>query len=176
MFHLVTGGSASGKSSFAEQQILNFGEDENRIYIATMIPGSDPENARRIEKHRKRREDMNFRTIECYTGLLHADVPKGSTVLLDCMSNLVANEMFTSDLGGIHTIEAVLLGMDHLISTAKNVVVVTNEIFSSGVEYGQTTRIYMQFLGSINQELARWADQVTEVVYGIPVTIKKVGP
>lgn len=174
MFHLVTGGSASGKSAFAEQQILDFGEDEQRVYIATMIPGDDPENASRIAKHRKRREDMHFQTIECYTGLLHADVPEGSTVLLDCLSNLVANEMFTSELGGIHSVEAVLLGMDHLIKTAKNVVVVTNEIFSSGVEYSQTTRIYMQFLGSINQELARWADQVTEVVYGIPVTVKKV--
>lgn len=174
MFHLITGGASSGKSLYAEQQILTFGETENRIYIATMIPGNDPENARRIEKHQKRRENLHFTTLECYTRLSQLQIPEGSTVLLDCMSNLVANELFTSNMGGIHTVEAVLNGIEHLLKHAKNLVVVTNEIFSSGVEYGQATRIYMQFLGSINQEMARLADVVTEVVYGIPVHFKQV--
>ena len=34
---LVTGGSGSGKSAFAEDQVVAFGEAE-RIYIATMFP------------------------------------------------------------------------------------------------------------------------------------------
>ena len=35
MIHLITGGSGSGKSRYAEQQILELGEGR-RIYLATM--------------------------------------------------------------------------------------------------------------------------------------------
>ena len=37
MLTLVTGGSGSGKSAFAEDRVLSFG-DAQRIYIATMHP------------------------------------------------------------------------------------------------------------------------------------------
>lgn len=37
MMILVTGGSGSGKSAFAEDQVVSFGEAE-RVYIATMFP------------------------------------------------------------------------------------------------------------------------------------------
>ena len=37
MMILITGGSGSGKSAYAEQKILEFGA-LNRIYIATMYP------------------------------------------------------------------------------------------------------------------------------------------
>ena len=37
MMHLVTGGSGSGKSAYAEQQVLAAG-DAPRYYIATMMP------------------------------------------------------------------------------------------------------------------------------------------
>ena len=37
MMVLVTGGSGSGKSAFAEDRVLSFG-DAKRVYIATMQP------------------------------------------------------------------------------------------------------------------------------------------
>ena len=51
-------------------------------------------------------------------------------------------------------------------------VIVTHEIFSDGVVYESQTRVYQEYLGAINQELAHQADRVTEVVYGIPVPVK----
>ena len=36
MFITVTGGSGSGKSAFAEQKIVEFGEGK-RLYVATMM-------------------------------------------------------------------------------------------------------------------------------------------
>ena len=47
--------------------------------------------------------------------------------------------------------------------------VVTNEIFSDGMEYSPETVQYQAFLGQINQEIAKMAGNVTEVVYGIPL-------
>lgn len=49
MMVLVTGGSGSGKSAFAEDKILSFGEGR-RIYIATMHP-YDEESHLRVRRH-----------------------------------------------------------------------------------------------------------------------------
>ena len=48
----------------------------------------------------------------------------------------------------------------------------TNEIFSDGIDYDSETMRYQSYLGQINSEMGRMADQVTEVVYGIPITVK----
>lgn len=51
-------------------------------------------------------------------------------------------------------------------------VVVSNEIFSDGMEYDAETMRYQQYLGKINQYIAAKADVVVEVVYGIPLVQK----
>ena len=80
MFHVVTGGSGSGKSAFAEQCILDC-QGNNRIYIATMYP-FDEESHRRIARHRAMRAEKKFTTIERYTDLEHLTIPQGADVLL----------------------------------------------------------------------------------------------
>ena len=57
MLTLVTGGSGSGKSAFAEDRVLSFG-DAQRIYIATMHP-FDEESHKRIERHQKMQEKVS---------------------------------------------------------------------------------------------------------------------
>ena len=170
MITLITGGSGSGKSAYAESVITGFGDFE-RIYIATMYP-FDEESHARIRRHRKMRAKKNFQTLECYTGLKKLKVPAGSCVLLECMSNLVANEMYREDGAGKETVPAVWSGVRHLAKTASNLVIVTNEIFSDGIDYDPETIRYQNYLGEINRKIASLADQVTEVVYGIPVRVK----
>ena len=82
MLTLVTGGSGSGKSAFAEDRVLSFG-DAQRIYIATMHP-FDEESHKRIERHQKMRAGKCFETVECYTGLKNVKLPAGCVVLLEC--------------------------------------------------------------------------------------------
>ena len=67
MIVLVTGGSGSGKSAFAEDRVLSFGE-ARRIYIATMYP-FDMESKKRISRHRNMRAGKGFETVERYTNL-----------------------------------------------------------------------------------------------------------
>ena len=143
MIHLVTGGSGSGKSAHAEQCILDFG-GTRRVYIATMQP------------------------------LKEVELEPGSDVLLECMSNLTANEIFDpSGAGKARAEEEILAGVSRLAHQARNLVLVTNEIFSDGYRYEEETMEYQRILGNINVRLAEMADCVTEVVYGIPVRIKK---
>lgn len=170
MITLVTGGSGSGKSAYAEDVLTGFGEFP-RIYIATMYP-FDEESKKRIIRHRNMRAKKNFTTIECYTGLRKLKIPEGCCVLLECMSNLVANEMFQEDGAKENTVSEILEGILELEKQAKELVIVTNEIFSDGMEYDTETKRYQNYLGTINQELAKRAKMVTEVVYGIPVLIK----
>ncbi len=166
---LVTGGSGSGKSAFAEETVLSFGEGR-RIYIATMYP-YDEESKKRVQRHRLMRADKKFETVECYTGLDRLDLPEDSTVLLECMSNLTANEMFMPEGAGEETAEAVLRGVETLLSRVKNLVIVTNEIFSEAALYEGDTVAYQKCLGEINCRLAAMADRAFEVVYGIPVPL-----
>lgn len=170
MMHVITGGSGSGKSAYAESQVKAAG-DGKRIYIATMIPYGE-EGRQRVLRHRKMREEKQFETLECYTSLHEITVPAGSIVLLECMSNLVANEVFEPDGAHERTIEAIMRGICHLREQAKHLFVVTNEVFSDGMEYDSETMRYLSYLGAVNQGLAGTADFVTEVVYGIPVQIK----
>ena len=67
MMILVTGGSGSGKSAFAEDCVLALGE-KKRIYIATMFP-FDEESKKRVARHRNMRKGKGFETVECYAGL-----------------------------------------------------------------------------------------------------------
>lgn len=171
MFIVVTGGSGSGKSAYAEEEIVNLGRGR-RIYIATMM-SFDEESQRRIARHRRMRADKHFETIECYTGLKHLTLPENSIVLLECMSNLAANEMFSPGGAGEYTADEVLRGICHLREQAKHLVVVTNEIFSDGYRYDPETERYRKYLGEINQAMGQMADRVVEVVYGIPLLHEK---
>ena len=58
MFHLITGGSGSGKSAYAESCIVGF-DGEKRIYIATMYP-FDAESHEGIRRHRDMRKEKKF--------------------------------------------------------------------------------------------------------------------
>ena len=67
MLTLVTGGSGSGKSEFAENLSVGY-KSENLIYIATMFP-YDNESLKKIERHKKMRENKNIKTIACFKDL-----------------------------------------------------------------------------------------------------------
>lgn len=109
MLHIVYGGSASGKSSYAEGLAVSMREGGRLLYIATMYPYKwntteiDPETMQRIERHRAMRADKGFDTVECYRHVEHIMAKRQDVLLLECMSNLLANEMYLepdSDDGG----------------------------------------------------------------------------
>ncbi|MCI8598285.1 MAG: bifunctional adenosylcobinamide kinase/adenosylcobinamide-phosphate guanylyltransferase [Lachnospiraceae bacterium] len=173
MFELIIGGSGSGKSEYAENLAMNLAREEYLplYYIATMLPYGE-EGKKRIERHQKLRAGKGFYTIECYVNLRRLVLPARGIVLLECLSNLTANEMFEDDGAKEQTTEAVLSGVSKVREGSRHLVVVTNDIFSDGITYDETTVRYQKYLGEANQRLAAMADQVTEVVCGIPLQLK----
>ena len=175
MFTLVIGGAASGKSEYAETLILCAGPMK-RTYIATMEP-LDRESRTRIARHRTLRAQKSFETVECYKNLEQLRLPGGGAVLLECVGNLVANELYSPGGAGADTEAAILRGIDALLSQCLvELVVVSNEIFSGGWDYGGDTLRYLRVLSSVNRALAARADQVVEVVCGQAVYYKGEGP
>ncbi len=171
MMILVTGGSGSGKSAYAEMRMSEC-RSLRKLYIATMYP-YDSESHERILRHRIMRSGRGFETVEKYTDIGSLLIPSSSSALLECMSNLTANEMFMEGGAGDETVECISKGILKLRNQLENLVVVTNEIFSESGKYLGDTRKYQKYLGEINTFLADAADEVYEVVYGIPVPIKR---
>ncbi len=180
MLHVITGGSASGKSAYAEAQAAAAPGGE-RYYVATMRPNGE-EGQRCVERHRAMRAGKGFFTLECYSHLAGLILPGEAsgdaearvrrTILLECISNLTANEQFTEGGGDHEILGRILGGVRRLRELSANVIVVTNEVFSDGIAYDDDTRRYLGILGRVNQELSLRADRVTEVVYGIPIALK----
>lgn len=169
MLILVSGGSGSGKSEFAESLVVSSGLSE-RVYLATMQVW-DEESVRRVERHRQMRAGKGFATLECPTGLDRLEVPAHSAALLEDLSNLSANEYFSADRDG--AFDRVLTGIQRAAARAELLVVVTNELFSDGVRYDPETAAYLELLAGLNRAIAAQADQVYEVVCGIPVAWKE---
>ena len=168
MFTLIIGGSASGKSEFAESVILA-SPHRPRLYIATMEP-FDEECRARIAGHRRMRAEKQFETVECYTSLSGLRLAGGGCALLECLGNLAANELYspvgagTTD-GALH---AILSGVDALLNQCEDLVVVSNETFTGGNRYAGETDDYLHLLADANRALARRADRVCEVICGLP--------
>ena len=165
MIVLITGGSGCGKSTWAEKLVASL-SGENRFYIATMQVYDD-ESVRRVARHRAQRADKGFTTIECEKDLASAGIPEGSTVLLEDLVNLMANEMFD---GG--NVERIVPALEALAKKCRHLVMVTNDVFSDGVTYAESTQAYLHQLAAINAKAAQLADCVVEVVYSIPLCVK----
>ena len=169
---MISGGSGSGKSAYAEECIVRMSQGLSRYYLATMQVYGE-EGRKKVERHREMRKEKGFVTIEQQTRLEDAvsriENPGKSSALLECMSNLVANEMFEEQGAHDRTVSEVTKGIENLLEQAAHVVIVTNEIFSDAVVFDEDMDSYLEYLGKINQAAAQRADEVVEVVYGIPV-------
>lgn len=177
MLILITGGSGSGKSAYAEKYLTGISKGCDMYYIATMQV-FDKEGEAKVERHRRMRSSRGFTTIEQPVEIgaaLQAMQPAaGRTALLECMSNLTANEMFsqTAVMDYRTVAEKILQGIGLLKGELTQLVIVTNNVFEDGISYDESTMEYIRALGSVNRRLAVLADQVIEVVAGIPVFIK----
>lgn len=171
MFTLIMGGSASGKSEYAESLILQSGHLP-RYYIATMQP-FDGECRARIARHRQMRAEKQFETIERYTGLSGLVLPERGDVLLECLGNLAANELYDpAGAGKDGALEAIVSGIDALLPQCRHLVAVSNEVCTDGGGYPEETEAYRRLLAGANRALAARADRVCEVVCGLPYCYK----
>lgn len=165
MLITIIGGAASGKSEFGENIAVKLGN--KKLYIATMQPFGN-EAQQKIKRHTELRETKGFQTVEKYNDLSELTLNNYDTVLLECVSTLLANEFFSST----NYFDKIINGIKHINQNSNNVIVITNKIFSDGVSYDEQTTSYMKAFGEINKSLFLLSDVVIEVVFGIPIFLK----
>lgn len=167
---LVIGGAGSGKSEFAEN-LCRSRKADHYIYLATM-QADDTESRKRIARHRRMRAGKSFETVEKSVRLEELVMPEHAGVLLECLSNLAANEMFSAGGRPENTGRVLFDSVMSVGRQADCLVVVTNQVFSDGIQYDTMTQQYQRELGIANRLLAEQAKQVYEVVCGIPICLK----
>ena len=177
MMVLVVGGSGSGKSSYAEKTAVSLAQSGMKKYYLATMQVFDDEGRKKVEKHRDLRNGKGFFTIEQPTRISNAleKMEDGDrTVLLECISNLMANQMFSEEkvMTEMQVAENVIRDIKMLKEQTNHFVVVSNNVFEDGITYDETTTKYIQVMGKINQKLAALADRVVEVTAGIPVILK----
>lgn len=161
---LILGPNGSGKSLFAEDLAVESGAP--LLYIATMVPQSE-ENHRRIQKHRLQRQGKGFQTAEIPWSLDTAPVTADTVVLLEDVSNLLANGMFQQGKTDADALAQILA----LAGRCRRLIAVSISGLSDEGYDGETAE-YIHALTRLNHALTQEARQVTEMQNGTPVTRK----
>lgn len=182
MLVLITGGSGSGKSLLAEKLVYRLAEKANKttakapVYVAAMIAGQDNESRVRIARHQQQRSQLGFVTREQPFNLEKLIEELDSPILLlECLSNLLANEMFLRTDYGLDYLSPVQAAetIDHALLRAEemceHLIVVSNEVFSDAMVFDESTDLYLKYLGWLNRRLAARAELAVEMVYGLPL-------
>lgn len=162
---LVIGGARSGKSRYAEELMRSF--QPPWVYVATAQPFDD-EMAARIGEHRARRGDQ-WRTLEAPLDLVDTlrTLSATSTALVDCLTLWLSNLMFAE-----RDIESEIQRLEQIVSTRKELILVSNEVGSGIVPDNALARRFRDFQGRLNQRMASQADRVVLVVAGLPMFLK----
>ncbi len=183
MKHLITGGARSGKSTFALDQALALAPDGPVGFIATAT-ALDDEMAERIRGHRAERDHRSI-TFEAPIDLGPAlSDPRPAVFIVDCLTLWCSNLMFLGssaefletrpDPAAFERRVSDLEGQ--LVACERPVFLVTNEVGLGLVPPDPISRLYRDWLGRVNQRVARIADRVTLMVSGVPLVIKSGHP
>ncbi|MDR1962836.1 MAG: bifunctional adenosylcobinamide kinase/adenosylcobinamide-phosphate guanylyltransferase [Planctomycetaceae bacterium] len=171
----ISGGCKSGKSYHAQILAKKLQQVPFPLYYwATMVPGDD-EDWQRIEKHRHDRKNWGFETLEISKNIL--SVPEkynvNGTFLLDSVTALLANEMFTEN-GTIVADAPQKLSheLTLLVERLNNIVFVSDFIYSDAYCYDASTEEFRKGLALIDRQLAGVCETVLELSGGMAIVHK----
>jgi len=181
---LILGGVRAGKSTFAEQLAQERGG--RVVYLATARV-TDEEMRQRVAAHRRARPAA-WRTVEASETApqaLREAASQADVILLDCLTNLVANRMIPSahetyedpPLAELQAKEAdVAAVVEELLVAYRagtaSLIVVSNEVGLGVVPPYALGRAFRDALGRANAAVAAAADEVYWLVAGIATKIK----
>ncbi|MBR4168862.1 MAG: bifunctional adenosylcobinamide kinase/adenosylcobinamide-phosphate guanylyltransferase [Lachnospiraceae bacterium] len=169
MMTVIIGTPDSGKSALAEELALQTG-DPYRYYLATMKVMDDAA-AERVAKHRTQRAGKGFVTVERERDISDLaeslDHAAQATVLLECVSNLVGNEMHDdpqwANLKDERFAEAVVSDIVHLAERVHHLIIVTNTYAQEDSGYDDDTCLYVNLLDKVNERLILIADRTIDL-------------
>lgn len=184
----ITGGARSGKSSFAERYAISRTKANSTSlqYIATSRR-TDGEMMDRIKRHQSQREksDVTWNTWEQPVDLdtLRSEFNRSDTVLLDCLTILLSNELFRYEererrydnqqyqkqLYG--SILNAIISLSYQVDT---LIVVSNDVLMEPISEDIGVKSYARLLGNLHQNIVKHAAKAYSVESGIARLMKEV--
>ncbi|MFV0377699.1 MAG: bifunctional adenosylcobinamide kinase/adenosylcobinamide-phosphate guanylyltransferase [Mangrovibacterium sp.] len=164
---LVTGGTRSGKSSFAQQ--LAERQSERPVYLATARIWDD-DFAARVRRHQTDR-DQRWENVEEEKQLSKHDF-SGKVVLMDCVTLWLTNFFHDNNYQLDPALAEAKAEWERLIGQEMELIVVSNELGMGIHPDSEVARKFADLQGWMNQYIAKAADTVYLLVSGIPVKIK----
>ena len=161
---LVLGHAASGKSAWAERDVL--GHAGTATYVAT-AQAFDGEMADKIAAHAARRGPA-WTTAEAPLDPAAAVAAAPGAVLLDCATLWLTNLILT-ERDWIPAADALLAAC---AAAAGPVWVVSNDVGGGVTPDNALARRFQRAQGTLNQRLAAAADRVVWVTAGLPSVLK----
>lgn len=165
---LVIGHAASGKSAWAEAEVLRAVTNARPIYVAT-ARGDDIEMRAKISAHAARR-GAEWSLIEAPEDLAATCAARAAeeVVLIDCATMWLANLTMGGD-GWQVPAEAWIAAM---AASPARFVVVTNDVGGGIVPANAMARAFQHAQGALNQRLAAAIAGVVTVTAGLPLWLK----
>lgn len=166
----ISGGAKNGKSTLAQNLTVSLANGEKQYYVATMI-STGAEDDERIRRHIADRDGMGFETVECFQNILDClkTADKDGAFLVDSVTALLQNALFPVEKNYRLDLDAAKRCADELVTFAgkvKNVVFVSDYIYSDAERYSESTERYRKCLADIDRRLAQICDAVVEVSAG----------
>ena len=187
MLALLTGGSGSGKSEYAENLAVRLhgehaasrktgdAEQMSRSFNNPSISHSAMEKAVSSPGSATTlRSSSSAASSSAGAGCSSDAIPfsSGDTVLLEDLPNLLSNELYEEEPAeDLH--EAVLQPLFQLSERGVRVVVVTGSVCSDGPSPYPETERFKKILSELNCELAMRAEFAAELCAGIPLVLKQ---
>ena len=182
---LILGGQQSGKSRRAEllaQSWLAQSPAYQAVLIATAQPGDD-EMRERIARHKQDRAERapGMVTVEEALRLAQAITQhsRASTlVVVDCLTVWFTNLLMPADSSKENRTPApyprvqTAMLLEAIEACPGPLVLVGNEIGLGVIPLGRETRVFVDALGRLNQEVAAACERVTFMAAGLPLTLK----
>lgn len=182
--YFITGGVRSGKSHFAEQTAQSWAKTQNgSLHYLACSRVFDEEMAKRVTKHQQDRvlSPIPWKTWELSTDIdrIIEGINENSVVLLDCLTTLVDNELFTHEsftpdqpfkrdfLQAIF--KKIIDGIEAIRKQAGCLIIVSNEVIQEPIFHDEFLKDYAGMLGLLHQEIVGQADKAYMVEWGIPI-------
>jgi len=169
VIELVLGGARSGKSAYAESVAKSSGLKLYYIATATIL---DDEMHARVTHHQTQRSS-HWETIEepiKLAEVLQQYDDHKHCILVDCLTLWLTNNLLNDDK---HCWDREKHGLLDVLSNLKaKVILVSNEVGQGIVPLGEINRRFVDEAGWLHQSIASYADKVTFVTAGLPMTLK----
>ena len=164
---LILGGARSGKSRYALQQTL--AQRGPVTWVAT-AQAHDDEMRERIIHHRAERP-AHWQTVEAPVHLAAAlSALQDQFVVVDCLTLWLSNWLCSDDPAGWQAERQLFLAE---LAQPRKLLLVSNEVGFGIVPDNPLARYFRDEAGRLHQEIAVIVPQVTLVVAGIPLQVKR---